>query len=183
MSRVFPLDFFSFDNRDFWAGFLAGAFPTALDEDTDMSIAETLREAGLGSISAWDEFTGYYDGVLDESDGYVDNPACFEYALTPDRKLRIDFHPGDIVYSVNGKQIGCTGGEYSIQVFGYGPLHSWAEEQSNQLIYLLLLPLAAVEAENADAAKDSVSGVLRKIFGQELAERLAGSIVYGLCEE
>lgn len=182
MSKIIPIENFSFDNVNFWAGFMAGAFPTALDEETDMSAAEIVQENELGYMEWWDDFTAYYDGVFDESDSYVDDPNCFEYKLTPEQTLRIEFHPGDIVYYVNDKQIGCTGPHYDIQKFSYGLLHKYLEQQENELIYMLLLPLAEIAQAEAESAKTTIISILQKIFAPALAEQFAGCIVYGLTD-
>ena len=58
-----------FSNRDFWVGFMATSFPTALEEEMDMSLTDLMIENGMCNRSWWDNFTKYYDGVLDESDG------------------------------------------------------------------------------------------------------------------
>ena len=61
-----------FSNRNFWVGYMATSFPTALEEETDMSLTELMIENGMCDTSWWDNFTKYYDGVLEESDGYID---------------------------------------------------------------------------------------------------------------
>lgn len=63
-----------FPNRDFGVGFMATSFPTALEEEMDMSLTDLMIENGMCNRSWWDNFTKYYDGVLEESDGYVDEP-------------------------------------------------------------------------------------------------------------
>lgn len=61
-----------FSNRNFWVGYMAASFPTAWEEETDMSLTELMIENGMCDTGWWDNFTKYYDGVLEESDGYVD---------------------------------------------------------------------------------------------------------------
>ena len=61
-----------FSNRDFWVGYMATSFPTAWEEETDMSLTELMIENGMCDTGWWDNFTKYYDGVLEESDGYID---------------------------------------------------------------------------------------------------------------
>ncbi|MCR2048813.1 hypothetical protein NSB25_16185 [Acetatifactor muris] len=51
-----------FSNRNFWVGYMATSFPTALDEETDMSLTELMTENGMRDTSWWDNFTKYYDG-------------------------------------------------------------------------------------------------------------------------
>lgn len=61
-----------FSNRNFWVGYMAASFPTAWEEETDMSLTELMIENGMCDTGWWDNFTKYYDGVLEESDGYID---------------------------------------------------------------------------------------------------------------
>ena len=116
---MLTLNDIAFSNKDFWTGFIATSFPTAIDEETDMSLPEIMEESNLGNAMWWKHFTKYYDGVIEESDGYIDDPETFTCNLTPAQRLKIEFHPGDTVYFINDKQIGCTGGEYCIQIFPF----------------------------------------------------------------
>ena len=94
-----------FSNRDFWVSFMATSFPTALEEETDMSLTELMTENEVCNTSWWDSFTKYYDGLLEKSDGYVDNPETLICELAPTQTLKIEFHPGDTIYFINDKQI------------------------------------------------------------------------------
>ena len=87
-----------FSNRDFWVGFMATSFPTALEEEMDMSLTDLMIENGMCNRSWWDNFTKYYDGVLDESDGYVDEPETLICELAPTQTLKIEFHPGGRIF-------------------------------------------------------------------------------------
>ncbi len=83
-----------FSNRNFGVGYMATSFPTVLDEETDMSLTELMTENGMLDTSWWDKFTKYYDGVLEKSDGYVDEPEILICELAPIQTLKIEFHPG-----------------------------------------------------------------------------------------
>ena len=91
MISLYEIDF---SNLNFWTGFIATSFPTALEEETDMSLTELMTENGMCDTSWWDNFTKYYDGVLEESDGYVDKPETVICELVPTQILKIEFHPG-----------------------------------------------------------------------------------------
>lgn len=142
------LDEIGFFNKEFWISFMATSFPTALDESTDMSLTELIEEHGLSNINWWSNFTKYYDGVLEETDGYIDEPETFIYDLTSTRTLKIEFHPGDTIYYINDKEIACTGGEYSIQIFPFSDLLKYAEEINDNRIFFLLLPITLAIAYN-----------------------------------
>lgn len=172
-----------FSNRQFWTGFFAASFPTALDEKTDMSLTEIIEEKSLADISWWNTFTKYYDGVYEESDGYVDNPETLVCELTAAYTLKIEFHPGDTVYYVNNKQIACTGAEYNIGIFSFSDLLEYTKENNDTRIFLLLLPLTVISDQDADNAAKVISNALKEVFNKRLCKRFANSIVYGLTEE
>ena len=62
----------------------------------------------------WETFTGYYESVLDESDGYLEEPVTLNEALSQDKILKIEFHPGDILYFINDEEIGSTGPHWKL---------------------------------------------------------------------
>lgn len=169
-----------FSNRNFWVGYMATSFPTALEEETDMSLTELMVENGMCDTSWWDNFTKYYDGVLEESDGYVDEPETLICELAPTQTLKIEFHPGDTVYSINDKQIACTGGHYDIQVIPFKELLNTIKDRQ---IFLLLLPLAVIDNQNKDEATQIISNVLQGIFDKRLCGQYANCIVNGLMSE
>lgn len=38
------LEDLGFENKSFWPGYIISSFPTALDEDEDMSLSEVMEE-------------------------------------------------------------------------------------------------------------------------------------------
>ena len=44
MISLYEIDF---SNLNFWIGFIATSFPTALEEETDMSLTELITENGM----------------------------------------------------------------------------------------------------------------------------------------
>ena len=137
-------------------------------------------ENGMCDTSWWDNFIKYYDGVLEKSDGYVDEPETLICELAPTQTLKIEFHPGDTVYFINDKQIACTGGHYNIQVI---PFKELLNSIKNRQIFLLLLPLAVIDNQDKDKATQIVSNVLQEIFDKHLCNQYAGCIVTGLMSE
>lgn len=172
-----------FSNKKFWTCFVATSFPTALDEETDMSLSELIEENKAADIDWWRNFTKYYDGVLEETDGYIDEPETLICDLTATQTLKIEFHPGDTVYYINDRQIACTGGEYNIQIFPLADLLKYIEEKPDKRILLLLLPLTIISNQDIDHAMEIISNVLQEIFDKHLCDQFANSIIYGLMEE
>lgn len=172
-----------FSNRNFWTGFVATSFPAALDEETDQSLTEIIEENQAADAKWWENFTKYYDGVLEDSDGYLDDPETLVCDLTATQTLKIEFHPGDTIYYVNDKQIACTGGEYHIQIFPLADLLYFAGIQNEKRVFLLLLPLTIVSSQEIETATELITDALQEIFPKHLCSQLAKSIVFGLLEE
>lgn len=172
-----------FSNKEFWRGFITTSFPTALDEESDMSLTEIIEENNLANHKWWDDFTGYYDGILDETDGYLDDPKMFLCNLTPTEVLKVEFHPSDTVYFINNKEIACTGAHYHIHIFSFPELLEYAKSKSNYQILLLLLPLTYIKKEDAKDAAKIIQKVLNKFFSPTFIEQITNSIVCGLIEE
>lgn len=180
--QILTLNDLDFSNKDFWRGFISTSFPTALNEKTDMSLTEFIKENGLADYKWWESFTGYYDGIFDETDGYVDDPQTFICNLTPTNSLKIEFHPGDTVYFMNDKEIACTGPHYHIQIFPFTDLLEYIEVKKDNRLFLLLLPLAYIRKHDTETAIKIIENVLSKLFELFFIEQIVNSIVYGLIE-
>lgn len=180
---MLTLNDIEFPNRNFWTGFVTTSFPTALDEETDQSLPEIIEENQAADGKWWGNFTKYYDGVLEDSDGYLDDPETLICDLTATQTLKIEFHPGDTIYYINDKQIACTGGEYHIQIFPLADLLNFTGSKNDKRIFLLLLPLTIVSSQETAAATEIITDALQEIFPQHLCSQLAKSIVFGLLEE
>lgn len=179
MDRNITLKDVDFSNINFWVGFLNTSFPTALDKEKDENITEILAEVNHDA-SWWDEFTYYYDGVLEENDGYADKPRTLSFSINDDNKFKIEFHPGDTLFFLNGTQIGQTGPSYKIQVLKYEEI---SKALDNETIFFLLLPLLSIQNKEKDIIKKRITDLLSKIIDKELAYNAAGAIVSGLLEE
>lgn len=179
------LDDLDFSNRKFWTGFMITSFPMALDEETDMTLSEMIEENKVADadINWWNNFTKYYEGVFEDTDGYIDEPETLICNLTSNQTLKIEFHPGDTVYYINDRQIACTGGEYHIQIFPFTDLLNYMEYKNDNRIFLLLLPLIVINEQDMDYAAKIISNSLHQIFDKHLCNQFANSIVYGLIEE
>lgn len=181
--KMLTLDDLNFSNKKFQPGFIATSFPTAFDEEADSSLGEIIEENHLADCSWWDDFTGYYEGILEETDGYLENPQTFVYDLTPSKSLKIEFHPGDTVYFINDQKIACTGPHYEIQIFPLADLLEYVKFETRQEIFLLLLPLVSIKEEDAARAVEIVQNILREFLPPSFREQIANCIIYGLIEE
>jgi hypothetical protein len=46
-----------FSNRNFGVGFMATSFPTALEEETDMSLTNLMEDNEMPDVNWWGNFT------------------------------------------------------------------------------------------------------------------------------
>ena len=134
--------------KDFFIWFIMNSFPVGVDEKNDMSIYDVIEENYTFDMDWYNKFTRYYDGVFDETDGYVDTPNAIFVPLN-NGELIIEFHPGDIIFIMNNKKIGSTGADYNI---GAITMDEYMD-LTNNLPYetkLFLLPMVSIkECETA----------------------------------
>lgn len=148
-------------NRNFIAWFLSCNFPEAIDNTTDYSLSEIIQENCLIDKSFIDNVTGYYEGVFEESDGYIDNPKCIKYTLDTGDNFCIEFHPGDTIYYINNSQIGCTGPDYSIKKISFSQYIEYTNSRSDIEKFLLLPMLKVISTE-----KKAVFYLVKNIINQ-----------------
>ena len=94
----------------------------------------------------------------------------------------MEFHPGDTVYFINNKKIGCTGPHFQIQIFSFADLMEYMKTNGRE-IFLLLLPLTYIKKEDANSAMKIIQSILDDFFLSPVSEQIAKSILYGLLEE
>ena len=88
-------------DRRFWASLYAGAF--ALIGKLEPSTIYSLLDVGEQDTQAWyEQFTGWYPGIFDKSDGQSDDPATVHMDLANSVRLKIEFHPGDQYWFLHG---------------------------------------------------------------------------------
>ena len=164
--------------KDFWLMFLMGNFPESLDVETDETLSEII--SGLYSCNReWaDEFTGYYDGVIDECDGYIEEPTTLEIELSTGEKLYIEFHPGDTIYFINDEEVGCTGPEYFIHKLNMAGFDSRTHSLSSDQKMLLVPMLAISEGEKEYLRKiinDGLNAI--KVVKESDYKRICSTII------
>lgn len=81
---------------------------------------------GVGSAEAsewWDQFTGWYEGVLDDEDGHVDDPATVSLKTARGLRVKAEIHPGDIYFHLQYDSIdvliGNIGPHWSLPFLSY----------------------------------------------------------------
>ena len=132
------------DNNDFWLYFIMTNFPESLDEITDKTCMEIIEENYTMNEEWINKFIKCYDGIFDESDGYVDNPNTLKIILATRDIFYIEFHAGDTIYYINDEEIGCTGPHYQIKKIDLEEYLNYTDMLDNK-IKLLLLPMLKLE--------------------------------------
>lgn len=152
------------DKLTFWAFFFAKCYPNGYYEKEDIELSEFIRSKYNLSLNLVDEFTKYRDGVLDEEDGYVENPRKLSVRLKDDNLLEIEFHPGGTVFYLNEENIGCTGPHFYIHKISLTKLKElvldtdFVEEK-----FFLLLPMVFVEENEIEEMTSIISQYLVKL--------------------
>jgi hypothetical protein len=82
-------------DRRFWASLYSGAFGQVGAPPDPVAFCSLLEVNEWDALHWYHEFTGWYPGIFDESDGYSDDPATVHVALAKSVQLYAHFHPGD----------------------------------------------------------------------------------------
>lgn len=167
-------------NKEFWFSFLAVSYPNGYDEETDMSVDDLVGE--YADVQWWDEFTGYDEELFEIMDGYSETPTTVEVRLDDNRNLTVEFHPGDILYFINGEQIGSTGPHWKLQVFGFNEIENLLTQENGVILFWLLLPLAKVD-KDVEMVERKLSEMLETFFESSDCNEIAKCVVKQLMEE
>ena len=76
-------------NINFWLNYFCTSYPNSYNESTGFTVQDIIGENTTIDISWWDNFTGYYNGILDDSDGYLENPTSFIAPIERNKTLKI----------------------------------------------------------------------------------------------
>jgi hypothetical protein len=141
-------------NPNFWFCYLVSSFGQIGESlETDF-VGKIFNINEENTIEWWNSFTGYYEGIFDETDGEVENPNAISIEFQNQVNLVIEFHAGDTYYSLenlSSKQIanlGSIGGHWILPMLRWievlslsqkVKLDSSSENYSN-LVTLLMLP-------------------------------------------
>ena len=167
-------------NSSFWLYFVSTQFPNAFDDVYDTSPDEFISENYEFDEDWIDDFTQYYDGIMDEKDGYVDNPNYISLTLNH-HEFKIEFHAGDTLYFLDGIQIGCTGPHFILGTLSFQDFTELLKNVEDVRIYLLVLPMLAMEKNNIPYMNEIVESALFSVgFCKEHTEIIAKMITDGL---
>lgn len=151
------------ENESFVLWYLIQGFPIGLTENEDALCEITEENYGEAiDIDMIDDLTGYYEGVLEKSDGYIDNPKTIKLELAEGNTLFIEFHPGDTLYYLNEDFLGCTGPHYEIWKIPFEKFLNFTAGL-NDLEKLLVLPMVKISEDESEKFYDIVVPILKSI--------------------
>lgn len=168
------------ENTNFWLNYFCLSYPNSYNESTGFTVRDIIEENATIEISWWDTFTGYYNGILEDSDGYLENPTTFIASIGTNMTLKIEFHPGDIIYFINNKKIGSIGPHWKLQSLPYNTIRELLLQTNGIQLFFLLLPLAMVESKERVSVEKEIQELLEKFFSKEICEKLSQCLVIQL---
>ena len=172
------------DNLYFWVNYFGCSYPNAYDEEEEVSASDIMQEMLTEEGGRWwAQFPGFYDGILEQNDGYLDEPATLEVMMAQDKYAKIEFHPGDTLYYINGEKIGSTGPHWEIRKIPYEEVRQLLALENGCQLYLLFLPLAVIRPEETDSVRREIGAQMGKYFPESLCRSVSGCIAAGLAQE
>lgn len=137
------------NDMHFWIFFLLSGFPESLEEETDMTLSEIIQDSYEINQKWADDFTGYYDTVFEENDGYIEEPNTLVLPFMKTHRLFIEFHPGDMLYFIDDTEIGCTGPHCRTHVLSWQQfcLYTDGMKEKEELLFVPMLRIDKSETE------------------------------------
>lgn len=175
------IDFKEIENCSyFWLYFLSTAFPLAYDEKEDINLAEFIYENyDLEIANEWiDEFVQYNEDIMQENDGYSENPTAIVIETNGD-KYTVQYHPGDTLYFKEDEEISSTGAHYDIHKITFSNFATI--KQNCGFISVLLLPIVYINETEVDEAFSMIQTFLEKMpVNEEHRNQITNMIIEGI---
>ena len=165
----------------FWYSYLTIAFGQRGPPFDEGVLSGCLGVDDEDAHAWWCQFTGWYDGVIDEADGQVDEPGRLDIPLERGGRLVVEAHPGDVHVHRLGSNDQASGA-----IANFGP-HWWIPEWSlagvqglagsNPFAFLVLSPLVRLgEGEDRGGAEAvfRAAWVRSGLVEPAAADKLAG---------
>ena len=164
---------------NFWIMFFMGNFPLSCYNDAEGTLSELIYDR-YGYNRQWiHEFNGYYDGIFDECDGYLDDPTTLKLELSTGEKLYIEFHPGDTIFFIDDDEIGCTGPHYFIHKINWSKFISYTNSLSSDK-KMLLLPMVVIGDDEVESLRQILVEGLKmiEVINESDYSRIENAIIH-----
>lgn len=180
MDRV-SIEELNFDNKSFWRVYFLSSYGEFYCEELDMCVSDIEEVIQDGDLEYWNEFTGWYEGIFEESDGCLDEPAYLEtYIDAMNRTLKIEFHPGETVYYLDGEEVGCIG-PHSVtrQPLSFSAMKSVLDGVCGDILFFLLFPMVELEeGDRVEAGELFLNRLVSMaVFDEKLCSKLVRMII------
>lgn len=170
-------------NAYFWLYFLATAFPLAMDTEEDTDLSDFIYEyyEQTSDASEWiDAFVQYTDGIMEENDGYADDPTSVVLAVENEEYI-IQYHPGDTVYLRNRETFASTGPHYDIHKLDFQQFQAITKTIDDFQKAVLLLPVVYIKESEVQEAEALICQLLLKMpVRPEHRSRITDMIIEGI---
>lgn len=114
-------------NPNFWSCYLISSFGQ-IGESFDPEFVEKIVDVTENNLfDWWSSFTGYYEGIFDETDGEVENPNTISIEFQNQVNLVIEFHAGDTYYCLENSSTKETANLGNIGPHWLLPMLRWNE--------------------------------------------------------
>lgn len=141
-------------NPDFWFCYLVSSFGQIGEPFAPEFLSNIFNINEENTIEWWNNFTGYYEGIFDETDGQVENPNTISIEFQNQVNLVIEFHAGDTYYYLENSitkefvNLGTIGGHWILPMLRWNEIVSLSQNVKSDssirnysnLIMLLMLP-------------------------------------------
>lgn len=140
-------------NPTFWFCYLVSSFGQ-IGEPFEPESIEKVFNTGEEGFLDWQSFTGYYEGIFEETDGQVENPNTISIEFQNQVNLLIEFHAGDTYYYLESSStkefanLGNIGGHWFLPMLRWDEIAYLSQqikldstiENYSSFVLLLMLP-------------------------------------------
>jgi len=113
-ARIRKETILALEDPRFWLGLFSSFTQNAQEEPRFDAYTAALGVSNKESMEWWHKVTGWYEGIFDETDGAVEDPAVLLIDFSSSRSFRIEMHPGDVFFFFRD-------GTHEFQVGNIGP--------------------------------------------------------------
>ena len=149
------------DDEQFWLFFLECGFSQGYEEENEIVVSEFIYENYEVDMEWANEFTGWYEGIMDDNDGYSDMPKRLKIHLSTGSNFYIDFHPCDVLYYIDDERIGSSGADFKLGIIYWEDFKKYTADLSD-IEKLLIMPMLNAENADIDELKNIIKNALKQ---------------------